>query len=178
MTWDFFHVFSLLPHLAYAIPFKQHRDHYSFAQSISPKPDMTEDRGLKSYIFYSISLNHHKALINRKDKPASLEWQRSVLCVRGRTWFSSCSKCFFQCLSCVCLVGGGGLLLPPYQEEDTSKYAQVLRKTRGFTPYILNVERAFCLNQKDLLPWKSLQKSTLLVLKPFRAGRLKTEEKN
>ena len=47
----FFHVFSLLPHLAYAIPFKQHTDHYSFAQSISPKPDMTEDRGLKSYIF-------------------------------------------------------------------------------------------------------------------------------
>ena len=107
MIWDFFHVFSLLPHLAYAIPFKQHTDHYSFAQSISPKPDMTEDRGLKSYIFYSISFNHHKALINPKDKPASLEWQRSVLCVRGRTWFSSCSKCFFQCLSCVCLVGGG-----------------------------------------------------------------------
>lgn len=82
----------------------------------------------------SISLNHHKALINPEDKPASLEWQRSVFCVRGRTWFSSCSKCFFQYLSvCVCL-GDGGLLLLSHQEEDTSKYAQIIRKAQGFTP--------------------------------------------
>ena len=79
---------------------------------------------------------------------------------------------------CVFGGGGGGLLLFPYQEEDTSKYAQILQKTQGFTPYILNVERAFCLKQKDLLPWKSLQKSTLLVLKPFRADHLKTEKNN
>ena len=50
-----FHVFSLLPHLAYSIPFKQQRVHYSIAQSISPKPDMSEDRGLKSYIFTQLA---------------------------------------------------------------------------------------------------------------------------
>ena len=128
----FFHVFSLLPHLAYAIPFKQHTDHYSFAQSISPKPDMTEDRGLKSYIFKSISLNHHKALINPKDKPASLEWQRSVLCVRGRTWFSSCSKCFFQCLSCVCLVVGGGVAPFPLSRGRHLQICSNITENTGF----------------------------------------------
>ena len=87
------------------------------------------------------------------------------------------SVSFTACLVCV-WCGEGGLLLFPYQEEDTSKYAQILQKTQGFTPYILNVERAFCLKQKDLLPWKSLQKSTLLVLKPFRADHLKTEKNN
>ena len=55
MIWDFFHVFSLLPHLAYCIPFKQQRVHYSIAQSISPKPDMTEDWGLKSYVLTQLA---------------------------------------------------------------------------------------------------------------------------
>ena len=87
------------------------------------------------------------------------------------------SVSFNTCLVCVLGGGGWGLLLLPCQEEDTSKYAQILRKTWGFTPYILNVERAFCLHEKDLLPRKSLQKSTLLVLKPFRADHFKTEKK-
>ena len=95
----------------------------------------------------------------------------------GHGFLPAPSVSFNTCL-CVCVWGMGGLLLLSHQEEDTSKYAQIIRKARGFTPYILNVERAFCLHQKDLLPRKSLQKSTLLVLKPFRADHFKTEKKN
>ena len=41
---------------------------------------------------------------------------------------------------------------------------------------ILNVGSAFGLYQKDLLPQKSLQKSTFLVLKPFGVEHFKNEK--
>lgn len=52
MILDFFKL-SLFPHLTLLRPFKHQKNHYSTAQSILPKPDITW--GLKLYIYIQLA---------------------------------------------------------------------------------------------------------------------------
>lgn len=120
--------------------------------------------GLKSHIF-SISLNHHKALINPEDTSQPALNGKGLLCQRKDMVFFLL-QVFLSILVCVCLGDGG--CSSSHQEEDTSKYAQIIMESTRFHSLYSECER-FLSSSERLVATKSLQKSTLLVLKLFRA---------